>query len=915
MNPRPSSAPADRATERLIQAVEGLRVHNHLCLIYQTPTEQFAAVLPFMRSGLQRGERCIYIADENTTEAVLEAMRAAAIDVYTHLRSGALAVVGKRESYLKQGRFDPDWMIGFLKEQVQAAKAAGFQALRATGEMTWVLGAEPGVDRLLEYEAKLNQFYPEHDVLGICQYNRTRFAPQVIKGIIETHPLVISGGLVGENRFYIPPEEYLKAPDVSLQVDRMLDHIQERARTEQDLRANQQRMASANQQLGEEVARRQQLEAELEARVAARTAALETANEGLRQSGLAALNLMEDAVAARARAETALEVLNESNQLLRDTGEMAKVGGWELDLSTKEVLWTEEVGRIHGVEPGYHPKLEEALNFYAPESRPKVEAVVKKAAETGEPYDLESLFIPRGSKDQIWVRSLGRAVYSGGRIVKLAGTFQNIDKHKRAEEALRHSQVLYRSLVEHLPQSVFRKDRAGRFLFANERFCQGLGRSLEDIVGKTDADFFPPELAQAYRQDDLRTMETGQVLDQAEKHLGADGRELFVQIVKTPLRDTQGQIMGVQGIFWDITKRMRAEEEVRFLQRQMEFILGATKTGLDVIDSEFNIRYIDPEWKKVYGDHSGRKCYEYFMGRNEVCRGCGITKALETKSIVISEEKLPRENNRSIQITTIPFQDQTGKWLCAEANVDIAERKRAEEGLRASEEKLRALAARLQAAREEERISLAREIHDVLAQELARLKIDLVWLHGRLTKPGKAAAPEAMGARVSAMSQMADEAIQSVQRIATGLRPAVLDSLGLCAAVEWQARDFRAHTRIPCHATVPEEEQPVDRDLATAMFRILQESLTNVQRHAQATRVDILLREEAGQLVLRVQDNGCGIGSETLSSPLSIGLTGMRERALLMGGQFEIRSQPGSGTTIEVRLPLSKNENLPAAES
>ena len=128
------------------------------------------------------------------------------------------------------------------------------------------------------------------------------------------------------------------------------------------------------------------------------------------------------------------EALKKSIKLLNDTGEMAKVGGWELDLSTKEVLLTEELYRIHGLEPGYNLKLEEALDFYAPESRPDVEAVVKKAAETGEPYDLESLFIPSGSKDKIWVRSLGRAVYSGGKIVKLTGTFQNIDKYKRAEE-------------------------------------------------------------------------------------------------------------------------------------------------------------------------------------------------------------------------------------------------------------------------------------------------------------------------------------------------------------------------------------------------------------------------------------------------------------------------------------------------
>ena len=141
------------------------------------------------------------------------------------------------------------------------------------------------------------------------------------------------------------------------------------------------------------------------------------------------VNVLRD-ITERKRME---EVLKKSIKLLNDTGEMAKVGGWELDLSTKEALMTDEVCRIHGVEPGYKPKLEEAIKFYAPESIPALEATLKKTIETGEPCDLESLFIPSGSKDKIWVRSLGRAIYSGGKIVKLAGTFQNIDKYKRAE--------------------------------------------------------------------------------------------------------------------------------------------------------------------------------------------------------------------------------------------------------------------------------------------------------------------------------------------------------------------------------------------------------------------------------------------------------------------------------------------------
>lgn len=233
----------------------------------------------------------------------------------------------------------------------------------------------------------------------------------------------------------------------------------------------------------------------------------------------------------------------------------------------------------------------------------------------------------------------------------------------------------------------------------------------------------------------------------------------------------------------------------------------------------------------------------------------------------------------------------------------VAGRKGARLEIRASEKNLRALAARLQAAREEERTRLAREIHDVLAQDLTRLKIDLVWLQRRLAKPGQGTARRGLVARVAEMSQMADTVLHCVQRIATGLRPAVLDSLGLCAAVEWQARDFWDHSGIKCHASVPKDELAVGCDAATAVFRILQESLTNVQRHARATRVEVSLRLEAGQLLLRVEDNGRGIRARQLSDPMSIGLVGMRERALLLGGQLEIRSHPDMGTVIEMQVP------------
>ena len=239
----------------------------------------------------------------------------------------------------------------------------------------------------------------------------------------------------------------------------------------------------------------------------------------------------------------------------------------------------------------------------------------------------------------------------------------------------------------------------------------------------------------------------------------------------------------------------------------------------------------------------------------------------------------------------------------------ISALKQAEQELNLSRENLRGLAARLQAVREEERTTVAREIHDVLAQELTRLKMDIAWLNRRITQAGEASTQNLLQEKLHGMSALTDMAISFVQRIATELRHVVLDSLGLCAAIEWQAKDFEGRAGIQCAARVPDRELQLDRECSTALFRILQESLTNVARHAEASRVEIELRCDHGWLTLEVRDNGRGIAPDRLSDPHSLGLLGMRERAALLGGQCQISGCHEGGTTVEARLPFQEKEN------
>jgi signal transduction histidine kinase len=235
-----------------------------------------------------------------------------------------------------------------------------------------------------------------------------------------------------------------------------------------------------------------------------------------------------------------------------------------------------------------------------------------------------------------------------------------------------------------------------------------------------------------------------------------------------------------------------------------------------------------------------------------------------------------------------------------------AERRRAEERLRQSHEQLRALSIHLQHVREEERIRISREVHDELGQSLTGLKLQLTWLSGRLPKN-----LSALQKKAHTLADTIDEIIHAVRRIATELRPGLLDTAGLTAALEWQTNEFQKQTGIQCRVTVAIRDTILDQDLNTAFFRIFQETLTNIIRHANATKVEVRLAETAEHFIMEVKDNGRGISENEIQNTKSIGLIGMSERAALLGGEIRWRGEPGKGTTVSVRIPRPrKNPRL-----
>ena len=732
------------------------------------------------------------------------------------------------------------------------------------------------------------------------------------------------------------------------------------------------------------------------------------------------------------------EALKKSAQLLRDTGEMAKVGGWELDLSSKEVSWTEETCRIHGVEPGYKPKLEEAVNFYAPESRSALEGALKKAAETGEPYDLESLFIPRDSKDKIWVRSLGKAVWSGGKVVKLAGTFQNIDEYKKAEEALRESEKLYRLLAENVTDVIWTTDLDLRYTYISPSVMRLRSVTVEEAMAEKTEETLTPssvnvakralaeELSKESNPQEIpfrsRTLELEQICK--------DGSTVWTEVRATFLRDSEGRPVGILGVTRDISARRRAEEALRESEARFRAIFENAAIGIALVDmhghpvesnpalqemlgystlelaqmafTEFthpadaqadwdlftelvegkrdkyqlDKRFYRKDGEVVWGhltaslvrnqsgepkyaigmaeDISERKQAEEALRVSEAkfralseCAAAaifiyqgnrflyanpameGITGYSQGELVKMNfweiahpdmqelarERELERQRREPVPLRyeiEILTKARETRWLdfsgarleldgdLAVAGIafDITERKRVEEKLRDLVGQLHALADRLQTVREEERARLAREIHDELGQALTSIKIDLGSLFRELGEGAKplAGAPESI-------LKLVDQTIGTVRRIASQLRPGILNYLGLPAAIEWATEEFQTRTGIKCHLEMQEEDITLDAERTTAIFRIFQETLTNVARHSGATELQVRLFRRNANTILEVHDNGVGIQPQHLTGTASLGILGMRERALGLGGQFEIAGRLGEGTTVSVSIP------------
>ncbi len=603
--------------------------------------------------------------------------------------------------------------------------------------------------------------------------------------------------------------------------------------------------------------------------------------------------------------------LEESEQRFRQIAE-----------NTHEVFWLISVdsNRTLYVSPAYEAVwgrsctslYEDSQSLFAtihPEDRPRVAGVMEKDREHG--FELEYRIVRLdGSIRWIWDRGFPIRDQAG-LVYSLAGIAEDITERKLAADVVRQAEDRIRLIIDTIPIMAWSLRPDGIVDFLNQRWLDYTGLTLEQYVNNPTGPMHPEDIPHVM-ENWRRVMASPRSYEQELRLRRADGEYRWFLVRTVPLLDEEGRTVKWYGTSTDIEDLKRAEEKLKRSESQLADAQRIAQIGSWDLDLRTGVINWSDELYRIFGLQRGE-----INVRSDVISFVHpedrallqetfdrVTRSREPYEIVYRIRR-PDGDERIVRSHGSVANDEEGSPLRMFGAIqDVTNLKHAEDNLKATSEQLRALSARLQSAREEEGIRIAREIHDELGGTLTSLRWELEGVKKTVCEPERELPIDDLKEKLTGMLGLTDTMINVVRRIASDLRPVVLDVLGLEEAIEWQAQQFQERTGIVVHCESAGTPLDLDPAQSTAVFRIFQEALTNVLRHARATRVDVTIVEDTGVFVLVIGDNGRGITGNERFGEWSIGLLGMRERAHLIGGEIEVNGVEGEGTTVTVRLPI-----------
>jgi PAS domain S-box-containing protein len=474
--------------------------------------------------------------------------------------------------------------------------------------------------------------------------------------------------------------------------------------------------------------------------------------------------------------------------------------------------------------------------------------------------------------------------------------FRDITKRKMAEEDLKRTELRYRALIEQASDAIMITDQQGDFLDVNPSLCKLFGYTKEELLGSNIDNLIDPEELRT-NPIPMDTIATGRPILRERQMLHKDGTVIEVEANVKLIAD--GRILA---IVRDVTERKKAAQQILKEKEISESIINSLPGVFFIREVGGNILRWNRQLEIISGysadEIPGLKPFHFVEEKEKE----NIRKRVDNLLAIgrtSSEMIAVTKDGRKIPfyLTNLVIQLE-GKTCLMIIGFDISESKKVEEELQQANEQLRHLSAHLQDVREEERKGIAREIHDELGQQLTALKMDLSWVMKKCNKE------ERVFEKLSGMSQLVDQTIVTVRRISSELRPSLLDDLGLSEALDWQSAEFEKRYGIKTRFQCQLAEEKIDSGVVTGFFRIYQESLTNVARHANAKTVLASLRMVDDHLILQVTDDGKGFDTGTAGNKGTFGLVGIKERTLMMGGEYSIFSVRDQGTVITVSVPL-----------
>ncbi len=549
-----------------------------------------------------------------------------------------------------------------------------------------------------------------------------------------------------------------------------------------------------------------------------------------------------------------------------------------------------------GLRPGGVQVWPDRYGLYLPDQVTTYPAADQPLARglAGESVDNVEMFVRNAARPEgCWLNVTARPLTDQAGVASGAvAVFSDVTARKRSDAALRQREQEFRALVEHTPDFVSRFDIDCRRIYANPALALALGIPVDSLLGARPSELIgmPPEQALVYDAQVREVLASGVDASIGIALRASETSTISYQVRLVAERDEQGQVVSVMAIGRDVTEMMDT-------QRRLQALLENLPDMVARFDRQGRYLYTNPALPKAFGIP-----FERFIGRTNQELGldpAGLMCAALARTIEAARPDLLEipwvgpDGQRFFEVRHVPEMDvrgEVGSVLCIVR--EVTERRR-------TEALVRDLGFRREAAREDERRYIARELHDELGQTLSALRLEISVLRMRGGVDGQSLALKASG-----MLALVDSVIQVQRNLVSSLRPAVLD-MGIGTALEWLVGELQEHSGIQCELCMTESMLELDSDQTVMVFRIVQESLTNVSRHAQASRVEVRLDRREDCYSLAIQDDGIGFDPTATRSPKSFGLIGLSERAQMLGGQIDIRSSAEGGTRVAVKFPAT----------